>query len=321
MEKSSMCRSQKEERARLRFRDMIALAILLLVSLVGCSRTPSNTYPPLEATLNVLAQREGMALRYPVWASSGMVYYMAYPEDTGSTELTQLNPATGVKRVIAEGILGPLAVAEDGKIAALEMRYRIIVYDSTGIEVWAMNVGDSISSIAFSSNSNELYYCKNGDLLLIAIGGSSPHDTVLKQIAEFSKSPDDSIFIYRTVTAANGDFLHTFYKYDSYTGETTRILQEGFSAGFALSPVSMDVLAVGAAGANSEQELARQILLYHIDHGIGRIFESSPYPDCYLYVESWEPEGNELLITVTPFLPGDPIIPLPSEIWTAQDIY
>lgn len=294
-----------------------ALGIIILF-LLGCSHTPPSTYPDLEATLTLVAQQDSVALRYPVWAQSGMVYYVAYPENGDSTELRELNPVSGAERVIATGVEGPIAAAGDGKIAALEASYRIIVYDSLGIEVWAMNVGSTISALAFSADNNELYYCKNGLLLLISIGSSSPHDTILQGITRFSKSPNDSIFIYRSPTP---DSLHTFYKHDIYTGNVSLILQEGLSAGFALNPATIDELAVGVAGLPPEQLLAKRILLYHIDYTIGRIFESVPSDNSSLSVESWAPDGSALLITITPYLEGDPITPLPEEIWMAEDIY
>jgi hypothetical protein len=299
----------------------ILVPFLLLALLLGCSRTPSGTYEQLEATLTLIAKQDSVALLYPVWAPSGLIYFVAYPENGDSTELRELNPTTGAERVVAAGIGGPIAVAADGKIAALETSYRIIVYDSLGMEVWATNVGSTISSIAFSANSDELYYCKNGTVLLISIGSPSPHDTILKEITAFSKSFNDSIFIYVSISSANGDSLHTFYKYDAVTGEQSIILQEGFSAGLALNPTSADELAVGVVAASSGQLLAEQILLYHIDHGIGRIFESSPYDESYLHVASWTADGTALLITVTPYLAGDPITPLAQEIWMAEDIY
>jgi hypothetical protein len=295
-------------------------AALLLAFPMGCSRTSTSTYPELEATLTLLAKQDSVAIRYPAWASSGMVYYVAYPENGDSTELREHDPVTGAVRVIAKGVTGPIAVAADGKIAALQAAYRIIVYDSSGAEIWAMNVGASISTIAFSADADAIYYCKNGMLLLISIGSSFPHDTIMEEITAFSKSPNDSIFIYCRITPANGDSLHTFYRYEAASGEQSIILQEGFSSGFSLSPASTDELAVGVTTDNG-QLLARQILLLHINHGIGRIFESSPYDHCYLRVSSWDPEGTALLITVTPFVEGDPTSVFPDEIWIAKDMY
>lgn len=299
----------------------LSAALLLLSLLSGCSRTPSSTYPVLEATLTLLAKQDSTDLQYPAGASSGLVYYVAYPENGDSSRLTELNPATGAERIVARGVGGPLAVAADGKIAALETGYRIVVLDSSGTEVWATNVGGTITTMAFSANGDDIYYCKNGTLLVITIGSAQPHDTILKGIESFSKSPNDSIFIYHSVASSNGDSLHSFYKYDAVSGEQSIILQEGSASGFALNPGAFDELAVGVARPDNGQLLAKQVLMYHINHGIGRVFESSPYEDSYLLVASWAQEGTALLITVTPYIAGDPITPLPREIWMAEDIY
>ena len=312
----------RTEPVRFQHRGRVILAILpFLVFLMGCSRNPSSTYPELEATLTLLAKEDSVSLLYPVWAPSGLIYYIAYPENGDPTELRELNPETGTEYLIAEGVGGPIAVSANGKIAALETNYRIIVYDSLGLEIWAMNVGSSISAIAFSADDEEIYYCKNGILLLISIGSSAPRDTILEDIVAFRKSSNDSIFISYRISSVNGVLLHTFCKYDAITGEEFIILQEGFAAGFAMNPASIDELAVGVAGAHNGQLLGKRILLHHINHGIGRIFESCPYDDSYLHVESWAPEGTALLITVTPYLEGDPIISFPEEIWIAKDIY
>lgn len=299
---------------------LIGVAFLSAVLFSSCSRTSTSSYPRLEATLSLFAKQDSVALRYPVWAPSGLIYYVAYPKEGDSTKLIEYDPETADDRIVAESVRGPIAVAVDGKIACLETGYRLIVYDSTGAEVWAQNVGSTVSGLSFSYDGDTIYFCKNGSLLLISIGGGSPHDTLLEGIIGFSKSPDDSIIIYGRMTAGNGDSLYTFYRYNTVTGEQTLILQGGKPAGFTLNPASIDKLAVGMAAAD-EQLLPKQILLYHIDHGIGRIFSSSPYDLASLNVESWKPDGTILLITVTPYIEGDPPVPLPEEIWMVQDIY
>ncbi len=315
----------KQSRGSIRFLlhhpEIVFGAALVFIWLsMSCTRSTTSSYPRLKATLSLLAQQDSTALRHPVWAPSGFVYYISHPLHGDTTYLVRHDPLTHHEQIVAESVRGPLAVAADGKIACLESSYRMIVFDSTGIEIWAQNVGSTVSHLAFSADNDTIYYCKNGSLLRISIGSASPHDTLLKEIAGFSKSPHDSVIIYLRMVTANGDSLPTFYKYDMATGEQTLILQEGSASGFALNPVSMSELAVGVTVAN-ELSLPGHILLHHIDHGLGRIFEATPYDLAAIHVESWEPEGTILLMTVTPLIEGDPPITLPEEIWMAEDIY
>jgi hypothetical protein len=291
-----------------------------LIFITACSRSSTGTYKELEATLELLVREDSVSFSNPFWAPSGLVYYLASPENGDSTALWEHHPETGEKRLITRGVTGPIAVAHDGKIAVLETSYRIVILDSTGAEVWAINVGSSVSGISFSADNEEIYYCKNGNLLVMSIGSSQPRDTILKGITAFRKCPDDSIFIYYRIST-KGVLLHSFYKYDIMTGEHSVILEEGFAAGFDLNPASIDELAVGLAGTNTEELLGRRILVYHINYGLGRVFEAYPYDESFMSVESWAPDGSALLITVTPYLEADSLIPLPKEIWIARDIY
>jgi len=57
-----------------------------------------------------------------------------------------------------------------------------------------------------------------------------------------------------------------------------------------------------------------------MNYGIGRIYEAHPYEESYIYVSSWSPDGEKVLLVVTPYIPGDPIIPLSTELWIAKNI-
>ena len=299
----------------------------MVVGLIGCDKSstaPPYTYP--EATLELLLKEDSTSFSCPEWAASGNIYYIASRKET-IFELWELDPGAGSKRFIKEGVVGPLAVSRDGKIAALlENTKTVVVMDSTGEIVWEKEPEFLIVSLAFSSDNQGLYlYGEPGGyapkpIIFFSLNDSTQVDTLLQDAGPFKISSNDSFLIYTKETTEGGNPIHTFYKYEIKTEMEYLILKVNHTEGFDINPVSHDLLALGKRGDGEEQFLGRRILLYHMDVSIGNIFEAHPYEESYIYLCSWSPEGERISIVVTPFIPGNPIIPLPSEIWIVKDI-
>ncbi|MCK4235039.1 hypothetical protein KAU34_09340 [candidate division WOR-3 bacterium] len=300
---------------------LIILSLLVILVTSGCSKT--STPEPFEypkATMELLLQEDSTSLSYAVWASSGRILYIAYPQDSDSSNLWELNPETGSSRLIKEDVDGPISVSNNGKIAAVENSNTIVVIDSTGEIFWQKYIGYWILSLAFSSDNNGIFFCKNDNLLFVTLNDSSLIDTIILDAGPFRITQNDSIIIYRKESIQGGNTYHTYYKYKFFTGVTNLILKENYTEGFDINPVLTDILAIGVMGSGDYQFMGRRIFAYNMKHSIGRIFEAYPYDESYIYVSSWSPEGDKVLLIVTPYIQGDPIIPLSDELWIAKDI-
>ncbi len=301
---------------------------IIMVTWAGCSKpsTEPNNYTYPKATLELLLKEDSTFFSYPVWSRSGSIYYIAHPQDTNPSDLWILNPETASKRLVKQGIEGPIAVSKDGKIALLEDINRLIVVDSTGEVQWQKEIGCWIISLAFSSDNEGIYLCKmeNGQspahLLFVSLVDSTRIDTILQDAGPFRITQNDSFIVYTKQTSEGGNPIHIFYKYVLATGTKYLILKANYTEGFDINPISPEWLAIGKRGDGNYQFLGRRILLYNMNYGIGRIYEAHPYEESYIYVSSWSPDGEKVLLVVTPYIPGDPIIPFSTELWIAKDI-
>lgn len=297
------------------------------VSLIGCGRSSTGLeYTYQEATLELLLKEDSTSFSCPIWASSGNIYYIASSEDT-IFELRELNPETGFNKLIKQGVIGPLAVSKDGKIAALlDDMNTIIVMDSIGEILWEKDVEALVVSLAFSSDNEGLYLYRMSrggstePIIFFSLNDSTVVDTVLLDAGPFKITANDSFLIYIKETTEGGNPIHTFYKYELATGTQYLILKVNYTEGFDINPVSPELLAIGKRGDGYYQFMGRRIFVYNMNFSIGKIFEAHPYEDCYIYVSSWSPDGDKVLLLVTPFIPDDPIIPLCPELWIAKDI-
>jgi hypothetical protein len=160
-------------------------------------------------------------------------------------------------------------------------------------------------------------------LLFISLTDSTHVDTVLNdiQLGSFRITKNDSAVIYINETEEGGEPYHLFYKYNIESRIESFILKEKYTEGFDVNPVSPEWLAIGKRGDGVYEFMGRRILLYNMNNGEKRLFEAYPYKKSYIYVNSWSPDGSKILLVVTPYLSGDPIRPLPTEIWIAKGLF
>jgi len=121
---------------------ILPLCFIIMVMWAGCSKPstePNYTYP--KATLELLLKENSTSFSYPVWSRYGSIYYIAHPQDTNPSDLWVLNPETVSKRLVKQGVEGPIAISKDGRIALLEDINRLIVVDSTGEVQWQKEIG------------------------------------------------------------------------------------------------------------------------------------------------------------------------------------
>jgi hypothetical protein len=304
---------------------LLSFFILTLILITGlftsCSKSSPTEDTPLKATLEFLFSEDSFSIKHATWCQSGLIYYISTSESSDSAKLCELNPGSGTRRIILDEVYGPLDGYKDGRIAVMETATNCIVIDSTGEILWERSTGSTVNTISFSSDGEGLYLGKNGLVLYYSLDVPVQVDTILTNAGPFSISPNDSFIIYTKDTTISGELYHIFIKYDIVTGVKNIILQERYSEGFDIHPSEYNQIAIGLRGNGIYKDIGRKILLYRMNYGIGRVFEASPSDTCSIFVNSWSPEGSELLITVQPYVPGNPATPLPEELWLARDLY
>ncbi len=303
-------------------RSIILLCYILLITLSGCLDFSNDNVQ--KATLELILREDSTSFFCPAWAPSGNILYIMSSPDTTLSGLWMLNPETNLKRLIKQNIGGPIAVSTDGKIAGLSYN-SLIVFDTLGNIIWHKYIpGQCITQLAFSCNNNGIYLSKiigeRVPLLLISLADSTYVDTILNdiQLGSFRITKNDSAVIYINEAEEGGEPYHLFYKYNIESQIRSFILKEKYTEGFDVNPVSQEWLAIGDRGNGF---LGKRILLYNMNNGEKRLFKAYPYKKSYIYVNSWSPDGSKILLVVTPYLSGDPIRPLPTEIWIAKDLF
>lgn len=306
---------------------IILLCLIVLITLLGCPDFHNDNVQ--WATLELILREDSTSFFFPTWAPFGNIVYIMCSKDTTLSGLWMLNPETNTKRLIKQNIGGPIATSADGKIAGLSFN-TLIVFDTLGNTIWHKYIpGRWIIWLAFSRNNDGIYLSKTIDgqqrvpLLFISMTDSTQVDTILNdiQLGNFRITKNDSAVIYINETVEGGEPYHLFYKYKFASRIQSFILRENYTEGFDVNPVSPEWIAIGKRGNGLYEFIGRRILLHNMNNRENRLFEAYPYKKSYIYVCSWSPDGSKILLDVTPYVGGDPIRPLPSELWIAKDLF
>jgi hypothetical protein len=292
--------------------------LILLAACVGCACLFSENYP--SAQLTRLLKEDSTAIsgfHGYTWTAAGHIYYQARcPTDTSRSGLWVMDAATHTSRRVSPVTGDMLDLSGDTLIAAMDGNNTIVVMDTLGNTRWRRDIERWIFGIHLSVDCRRIYFSKLVapmllDLLCTALTDSAPIETLLTDVGSYLRFEGDTAVVYLDGV----DFIRA----DLRTGALSKSLDFGDDVqGMAWNPSSPDYLAVGGRGTWPHAGRGRVATLINLRNRSRRTWKVVPFDTCEAYVSGMSPDGTKLLITVTPYLPGDPNWSLDPELWVAD---
>jgi hypothetical protein len=293
--------------------------LILLAGCVGCTCLFREHYPAAQLTRLLREDSTSISGFYGyTWTASGHIYYQANCRtDASRTGLWVMDAATRTSRRVSPVTGDRLDLSGDTLIAAMDGNNTIVVMDSLGNTRWRRDVERWIFDIHLSEDCSRIYFSKLvgpmlRDLLCTALTDSAPIETVLTDVGAYLRFEGDTAVVYP------GD-AGTFVRADLRTGARSRSIEYGErGSGIAWNPSAPDYLAVGQNGSSPYTYVGRLATIINLRTNTRRTWQVAPYDSCEASVSGMSPDGTKLLITVTPWIPGDPYRPLDPELWIAD---
>lgn len=293
--------------------------LILLAGCIGCACLFRQHYPAAQLTRLLKEDSTSISGFYGyTWTASGHIYYQANCRtDTSRTGLWVMDAATRTSRRVSPVTGDRLDLSGDTLIAAMDGNNTIVVLDSLGNTRWRRDVERWIYGIHLLGDCSRIYFSKQVgprllDLLCTALTDSAPIETVLTDVGTYLRFEGDTAVVYT-------DSADDFVRADLRTGARSKSIDFGERVrAIAWNPSAPDYLAVGQNGDGRYVYVGRRARMLNLRKHTRRTWEVAPFDTCEAYVSGMSPDGTKLLITVTPWIPGDPYWPLDPELWIAD---
>ena len=288
----------------------IASGSVIFMLTVGCACLFEPHYPT--AGLTRLLREDSTSICGFTWTESGRIYYqVGCRVDSSRSGLWVMDAASHTSRRISSAS-GGLDVSGDTLLATMDGNNTIVVMDSLGNTRWRRDVERWVFALHLSSDCKHIYFSKLVgpmllDLLRTTLVDSAPIETVMTDVGSWFRFEGDTALQYL-------DKDDNLIQVDIRTG--TR--PESTNAGGAWNPSVPDYVAIGERGDGWYRFTGRRATILDLRRHTRRTWEIAPYDTCDVSVSGLSPDGTKLLITVTPFIPGDPSRPLDPELWIAD---
>lgn len=288
-----------------------ASGFVILVLTVGCACLFGPHYPT--AGLTRLLREDSTSVCGFTWTESGHIYYeVRCRVDSSRSGLWVMDAASHVSRHISSAAGDRLDVSGDTLLATMDGNNTIVVMDSLGNTRWRRDVERWVFALHLSSDCKHIYFSKLVgpmllDLLRTTLVDSAPIETVMTDVGSWLRFEGDTALQYL-------DKDYNLIQVDIRTG--TR--PESTNAGGAWNPSVPDYVAIGERGDGWYRFMGRRATILDLPRHTRRTWEIAPYDTCDVSVSGLSPDGTKLLVTVTPFVPGDPSRPLDPELWIAD---
>jgi hypothetical protein len=291
---------------------------LLFAGCIGCACLFGERYPSAEMTLLLKEDSTSISGFYGyTWTASGHIYYRVdCRTDTSRNGLWVMDAATFASRRVSPVSGELIDLSGDTLIAAMDGNNTVVVMDSLGNIRRRREIERWIFAIHLSADRDRIYFSKLVapmylDLLRAALVDSAPVETVLTDVGSYLRFEGDTAVVY----LEGGDFIRA----DLRTGARSKALDFGDDAqGMAWNPSSPDYLVVGRRGSWPHTGRGRVATILNLRNHSSRTWKVAPFDTCEAYVSAMSPDGTKLLITVTPYIPGDPYRTLDPELWIAD---
>jgi hypothetical protein len=291
---------------------------LLLVGCIGCSCLFRENYPSAQLTRLLREDSTAISGFYGhTWTASGHIYYQVRcPADTSRSGLWVMDAEARTSRRVSPVTGDRIELSGDTLITTLDGNNAIVAMDSLGNVRWRRDVERWIFAIHLSKDHSRIYFSKLVapmllDLLCTALTDSAPIETVLTDVGSYLRFEGDTAVVYLDGV----DFVRA----DLRTGARSRSIDFGDNVqGMAWNPSNPDYLAVGRRGSWPHTGSGRVATILNLRNHTRRSWKVAPFDTCEASVSGMSPDGTKLLITVTPYLPGDPSWSLDPELWIAD---
>jgi hypothetical protein len=292
--------------------------LILLAACVGCACLFRENYPSAQLTRLLREDSTSISGFYGyTWTAAGHIYYQVRcPTDTSRSGLWVMDAASRTSRRVSPVTGDRIEVSGDTLITAMDGNNTIVVMDSLGDIRCRRDVERWIFAIHLSEDHSRIYFSKLVapmllDLLRTALTDSAPIETLLTDVGSYLRFEGDTAVVYLDGV----DFIRA----DLRTGFRSKSIDFGDDVqGMAWNPSIPDYLAVGRRGSWPHTGSGRVATIINLRNHNQRSWKVVPFDTCEAFVSGMSPDGTKLLITVTPYIPGDPNWTLDPELWIAD---
>jgi hypothetical protein len=296
----------------------MAAWLILLAACVGCACLFRENYPSAQPALLLREDSTAISGFYGyTWTAAGHIYYQVRcPTDTSRSGLWVMDAATRTSRRVSPVTGDRIEVSGDTLITTMDGNNTIVVMDSLGNVLWRRDIERWIFAIHLSEDHSRIYFSKLVapmllDLLSTALTDSAPIETLLTDVGSYLRFEGDTAVVY----LEGVDFIRA----DLRTGALSKSIDFGNDVqGMAWNPSNPDYLAVGRRGSWPHTGPGRVATIINLRNHTQRSWKVAPFDTCEAFVSGMSPDGTKLLITVTPYIPGDPYWSLDPELWIAD---